>query len=84
MNKEWSELNKLMQTQIKKRDLYDAGIGTLFALRGGYEYGTNYKRFERKYKGRGVIPLPLYCYLTVWYNINLRYYLIYVNVTVSL
>ena len=29
MNKEWSELNKLMQTQIKKRDLY-AGIGTLF------------------------------------------------------
>ena len=33
MNKEWSELNKLMQTQIKKRDTYDAGIETLFTLR---------------------------------------------------
>ena len=33
MNKEWSELNKLMQSQIKKRDTYDAGIETLFTLR---------------------------------------------------
>jgi hypothetical protein len=33
MNKEWSELNKLMQTQIKKKDTYYAGIGTLFSLR---------------------------------------------------
>ena len=33
MNKEWSELNKLMQTQIKKKDTYDSGIGTLFSLR---------------------------------------------------
>ena len=33
MNKEWSELNKLMQGQLKKRDTYDAGIETLFALR---------------------------------------------------
>ena len=33
MNKEWSELNKLMQSQIKKRDTYEAGAGTLFALR---------------------------------------------------
>ena len=33
MNKEWSELNKLMQTQIKKKDTYDSGLGTLFSLR---------------------------------------------------
>ena len=33
MNKEWSELNKLMQTQIKKKDTYDSGIDTLFSLR---------------------------------------------------
>ena len=33
MNKEWSELNKTMQIQIKKRDTYKEGIGTLFALR---------------------------------------------------
>ena len=33
MNKEWSELNKLMQSQIKKRDTYEEGIGTLFSLR---------------------------------------------------
>ncbi len=33
MNKEWSELNKTMQTQIKKKDTYEAGIGTLFILR---------------------------------------------------
>ena len=33
MNKEWSELNKLMQTQIKKKDTYDSGICTLFSLR---------------------------------------------------
>ena len=33
MNKEWSELNKLMQSQIKRRDTYEEGIGTLLALR---------------------------------------------------
>lgn len=33
MNKEWSELNKTMQTQIKRKDTYEAGIGTLFDLR---------------------------------------------------
>ncbi len=33
MNKEWSELNKIMQTQIRKKDTYEAGIGTLFDLR---------------------------------------------------
>ena len=33
MNKIWSELNKTMQAQIKKRDTYEAGIATLFDLR---------------------------------------------------
>ncbi|MBD5521383.1 MAG: phage head-tail adapter protein [Lachnospiraceae bacterium] len=33
MNKEWSELNKKMQTQIRKKDTYEEGIGTLFELR---------------------------------------------------
>lgn len=33
MNKEWSELNKTMQAQIKKNDTYEAGKGTLFDLR---------------------------------------------------
>lgn len=33
MNKEWSELNKAMQIQIRKNDTYDAGIHTLFELR---------------------------------------------------
>lgn len=33
MNREWSELNKTMQTQIKKKDTYEEGIGTLFDLR---------------------------------------------------
>lgn len=33
MNKLWSELNKTMQTQIKKKDTYGAGIDTLFDLR---------------------------------------------------
>ena len=33
MNKEWSELNKTMQAQIKKKDTFEAGKGTLFDLR---------------------------------------------------
>lgn len=33
MNKEWSELNKSMQTQIRKKDTYEMGIDTLFELR---------------------------------------------------
>ena len=33
MNKAWSELNKTMQAQIKKKDTYEAGIDTLFDLR---------------------------------------------------
>ena len=33
MNKEWSELNKTMQAQIKKKDTYKMGIDTLLNLR---------------------------------------------------
>lgn len=33
MNKEWSELNKKMQVQIKKKDTFEMGINTLFDLR---------------------------------------------------
>ena len=33
MNKEWSELNKKMQTDLKKNETYKSGINTLFELR---------------------------------------------------
>ena len=33
MNKEWSELNKSMQTQLRKKDTYRDGIDTLLQLR---------------------------------------------------
>ena len=34
MNKEWSELNKQMQSQLKKRNTFEDGIASLFRLRG--------------------------------------------------
>ena len=33
MNKEWAELNKIMQLQIKKKDTFSLGIATLIELR---------------------------------------------------
>ena len=33
MNKYWSELNKTMQLQIKKKETFEAGIDTLIKLR---------------------------------------------------
>ena len=33
MNREWSELNKLLQIQLKKQDTFEDGIKTLFSLR---------------------------------------------------
>lgn len=33
MNREWSELNKKMQEQMRKKDTYKEGIGTLYELR---------------------------------------------------
>ena len=34
MNKEWSELNKEMQTKLRKESTYTEGLETLFELRG--------------------------------------------------
>ncbi|MBR3742851.1 MAG: phage head-tail adapter protein [Clostridia bacterium] len=34
MNKEWSELNKTLQAQLRKKDTFQVGLETLFALRG--------------------------------------------------
>lgn len=34
MNKKWSDLNKLMQTQLKREETFSDGLGTLFSLRG--------------------------------------------------
>lgn len=33
MNKEWAELNKTMQLQLKNKDTFDSGIATLLKLR---------------------------------------------------
>ena len=33
MNKEWSEINKTMQAQLKKKETFDDGIATLLELR---------------------------------------------------
>lgn len=33
MNRGWSELNKTMQVQLRKRDTYQEGVATLFKLR---------------------------------------------------
>lgn len=33
MNREWSELNQTMQTQLKKKDTFEKGMATLFDLR---------------------------------------------------
>ena len=33
MNKEWSEHNKTLQTELKKRDTFDRGILSLMKLR---------------------------------------------------
>ena len=34
MNKKWSDLNKLMQTQLKREETFSDGLETLFSLRG--------------------------------------------------
>ena len=49
MNKDWSELNKTMQSQIKKKDTFDDGIATLFELRNNlwetiFSYKAELKR----------------------------------------
>ena len=50
MNNEWSELNKTMQSQIKNKDSYKAGINTLFDLRNNLmeTLKSFYKELDRK------------------------------------
>ncbi len=61
MNKEWSEVNRLMQSQIKKRDTYRSThcvlhryviyFECIHAMRGvGYGYSKNDKRTTRKHR----------------------------------
>lgn len=45
MNKEWSELNKTMQLQLRKKDTFEDGIATLFELRDSlWDTILSYKR----------------------------------------
>ncbi|MBQ3885311.1 MAG: phage head-tail adapter protein, partial [Ruminococcus sp.] len=48
MNKEWSELNKTMQLQLKKADTYKDGIQTLFELRNSLmQEILSFRKLER-------------------------------------
>ncbi|MCR5708174.1 MAG: phage head-tail adapter protein [Ruminococcus sp.] len=56
MNKEWSELNKAVQSQLKKRDSYEDGISTLFELRGKLADTINSFREELTREQFSAIP----------------------------
>ncbi|SEL58062.1 hypothetical protein SAMN02910353_02939 [Ruminococcus sp. YRD2003] len=56
MNKEWSELNKTMQSQLKKRDSYEDGKATLFELRGKLADTINSFRNELTREQFSAIP----------------------------
>lgn len=56
MNKEWSELNKAMQSQLKKRDSYEDGKATLFELRGKLTDTINSFRNELTREQFSAIP----------------------------
>ena len=49
MNKEWSEMNKTLRLQIKRKDTFATGIDTLLELRRNLmeqivlDFSTNYK-----------------------------------------
>ncbi len=45
MNKEWSELNKIMQASIRKKDTYDHGISTMFELT--FELFASFGNFKK-------------------------------------
>lgn len=48
MNKDWSELNKTMQLQLKKTDTYKEGIQTLFELRNSLmQEILSFRKLER-------------------------------------
>ncbi len=49
MNKEWSELNKQMQTQLKKKDTFEDGIDSLIELRNEvWDVIASFKRDLKK------------------------------------
>ena len=56
MNKEWSELNKTMQSQIKKKDTYSEGISTLFELRNSIMQSINSFRNDLSRDDFNAIP----------------------------
>ncbi|MBP5362661.1 MAG: phage head-tail adapter protein [Ruminococcus sp.] len=56
MNKEWSELNKTMQSQIKKKDTYSEGISTLFELRNSIMQTINSFRNDLSRDDFNAIP----------------------------
>lgn len=56
MNKTWSELNKTLQIQIKKRDTYEAGVKTLFKLR--YQLMSKLKSFKNELKREDLNAIP--------------------------
>ena len=56
MNKEWSELNKTMQTQIKRKDTYESGITTLFNLRN--QLIQVFKSFNNELNREGFDAIP--------------------------
>ena len=58
MNSEWSELNKEMQVQLKKRESFDEGRQTLFRLRKSL-YEVLADMAEALTEGTGASPLRL-------------------------
>lgn len=56
MNKEWSALNKTMQSQIKKKGTFEEGIGTLLTLRD--ELMDEMLSWREKYKREDFDAMP--------------------------
>ena len=56
MNAEWSQLNKTMQTQLKKKETFDSGITTLLTLRKSLM--GQMLEFKRTLKNSDLIAMP--------------------------
>ncbi len=56
MNKEWSALNKTMQLEIKKKDTFEEGVGTLLTLRD--ELMNEVLSWREKYKREDFDAMP--------------------------
>lgn len=56
MNKEWSALNKTMQLELKKKDTFEEGIGTLLTLRD--ELMNEMLSWREKYKREDFDAMP--------------------------